>query len=247
MKFPITQLEVETRSTCNRVCRGCLRNSHPDKEVVSAWHETHEMSVDTFYEIFRRARELGFSGNVCLSHYNEPMQDTRLADLASLVKGMGFQYVFACTNADYINAEIASRLDEFFDMLYVALYVWRSQPLNLEEHENWLRSKFKKTKLNFVSTDHMATHFSPLFPVEELAAANIDKPCMEPAKRTIINHKCEMLMCCDDLVGNFGLGNIHDSSLEELWYGEKHQEAIFALAQPGGRRKFDYCKTCPRG
>src|SRR5690242_4080275 len=74
-----SQLEIETKSTCNRTCDFCIRNSHPDREAVKPWFEENEMPADTVLRLMREAQAIGFRGTVCLQHYNEPLQDPRLA------------------------------------------------------------------------------------------------------------------------------------------------------------------------
>jgi hypothetical protein len=57
-----------------------------------------------------------------------------------------------------------------------------------------------------------------------------------------------MLMCCDDMTGNFDLGNISNNIVETLWYGEKHQRLVSALQKKDGRKVpgNEHCLTCPR-
>src|SRR5689334_9206367 len=89
-----SELVIETRSTCNRTCDFCIRNSHPDREAVKPWFEEREMPADTVMRLFREAQAIGFRGVVCLQFYNEPLEDPRLPEFAALAKGMGFSYVF---------------------------------------------------------------------------------------------------------------------------------------------------------
>ena len=85
-----------------------------------------------------------------------------------------------------------------------------------------------------------------LFPVKLLSERYAGNPCGEPIKRMIVNHRGDMLMCCDDMIGNFALGNVHEQSLEELWFSERHQDLLLALEQPGGRACHQHCLSCPR-
>ena len=64
--------------------------------------------------------------------------------------------------------------------------------------------------------------------------------------RMIVDYRGEMLMCCDDIVGLFNLGNVRDHTVEELWNSPKHVEIMATLAVPGGREAYGYCRTCPR-
>jgi radical SAM protein with 4Fe4S-binding SPASM domain len=237
------QLEIETKSTCNRSCDFCIRNSHPDRKAVEPWFEENEMPTDTVMRLFREAQALGFYGVVCLQHYNEPLQDARLPTFGALAKGMGFSYVFTCTNGDYLNEARAAELDGKFDEILVALYM--NEPTK-SKREAWIRTLFAKTSLTFTGGVAIPTHWSPVFPVEALAKKHAGNPCSEPLRRMIINHRGDMLMCCDDMIGHFELGNVRDHTLEELWYGERHQDLVLALLEAGGRSAHPHCLSCPR-
>ncbi len=237
------QLEIETRSTCNRTCEACIRNSHPDRDAVAPWFEENEMPAETVMRLFNEAQQMGFRGLVCLQHYNEPLQDARLAMFGALAKGMGFSYVFTCTNADFLSEARAAELDGKFDEIIVALYM--GEP-NKSKREAWVRTLFHKTKLSFTGGVFIPTHYSPLYPVASLAKKHAAHACSEPIRRMVINHRGDMLMCCDDMTGHFDLGNVRDRSLEELWYSERHQDLVLALERPGGRAAHPHCLSCPR-
>jgi hypothetical protein len=238
------QLEIETSSTCNRYCTTCIRNSHPDKTVISAWFETHLLAQETFETACLQAIGLGFRGALCMQHYNEPLQDPRIIELGRFAKTLPFSQVFLCTNADLIDEDMANRLDGVFDNLQIALYVAnREQQL---KRETWLKTQFKKTPLYFTQGLHIPTHFSPEFDVVSLAENYRERPCSQPYIRMILNHKGQMLLCCDDVIGNFELGTFPEKSLEELWFAERHQDMLLTLQQNGGRHHHAYCESCPR-
>ena len=134
-------------------------------------------------------------------------------------------------------------LDGAFDVMVVALYMDEEAQ---KRRTDYLKKLFRKTVLSFTGGAYIPTHHSPLFDLVSLGNAHRHRPCTLPQQRLIINHRGDCLLCCDDLINNFGLGNIRDHTLEELWYGEKHQQIIRALELAGGRNKYPYCASCPR-
>jgi radical SAM protein with 4Fe4S-binding SPASM domain len=237
------QLEIETSSRCNRTCAACIRNSHPDREALRPWFEDALLPTETIQRIYREAQALGFAGLVCLQHYNEPLLDERLAELGRQAKSDGFSYVFTCTNGDFVNESKAAELDGCFDEILVALYM--GEPAK-SRREAWLRSSFHRTRVTFTGGEFLPAHFSPLHDVSRLAAQHRGLACREPPRRMIINHRGDMLFCCEDVIGHFELGNIRTHSLEELWFGERHQSLVRALQEPGGRSAHPHCLSCPR-
>jgi radical SAM protein with 4Fe4S-binding SPASM domain len=106
---------------------------------------------------------------------------------------------------------------------------------------------FHQTEIAFTGGGHMATHYSPFPWLNDAIVARRQEPCLYDAQeRLIIYHRGEMLMCCDDIGGEFNLGNINDSTLADLWWSERHQEIVTTLATAGGRAKYPFCWDCPR-
>ena len=238
-------IDFETISTCNRFCPTCLRNSHPNREELRTWFVPHLLSIDLIKDALKQCIELGFKGGVCLSHYNEPLMDERLPEIAELAKNYGqFSPVFLNSNGDFLTEQLAKDLDGKLDRIIISLYM--KEPLKSERAE-WIKTLFHKTHPDIITmSDHIPTHFSPKFPVEELARRYIDNPCREPTIRVIINHRRQFLLCCDDVIGNFDLGTFPETSIKDYWFGEKRQKLENDLAHNGGRRKHEYCSSCPR-
>jgi radical SAM protein with 4Fe4S-binding SPASM domain len=69
-------------------------------------------------------------------------------------------------------------------------------------------------------------------------------PCHRPLIRMIIQYDGEVANCCEDTYGAFRLGNVHKTSLRELWFSERHTQVIENLAQ-GRREMYDLCARCP--
>jgi len=238
-------IDFETISTCNRTCPTCIRNSHPEREKVQSFFELNLLPTKIVRLALDQCAELGFTGGVCLSHYNEPLMDNRIADIAILAKSYGqFKPIFLNTNGDFLTEELAQSLDGVLDKIIVSLYM--DEPKK-SERGNWIKTLFNHTEPVIITmSDHIATHFSPAFDVEELAKQHIDNPCGEPATRVIINHRQQYLACCDDVVGNFDMGTFPETSIHDHWFGGKRQSMIINLREKGGRRKYEYCSSCPR-
>jgi hypothetical protein len=236
-------LDLETMSDCDRRCPTCLRNSHPNREVVAPWFKQNYMSMKMIRKILDQADEMEFRGSVCLSHYNEPLMDSRLPEIAKIAHTRFYTYFN--TNGDFLTEDLAHQLDGNVDKIIVSLYM--DEPIKSKRAE-WIKTLFHKTEavVNTVS-DHMVTHFSPRPELKSLIEQNIGNRCLEPQLHCIINHRGQYLLCCDDMIGNFGLGSFPEIGLEDYWFGDKHMSIYNALKQQGGRRLFPYCTSCPRG
>jgi radical SAM protein with 4Fe4S-binding SPASM domain len=203
------------------------------------------LPTDTFKSIIDQAVEMGFTGNVCLQHFNEPLLDVRLAELAEYVKSRKeiTGLLTACTNADLMTPELAETFDGLFDQFTVALYM--EEPMKSKRAE-LLLSMFKKTELYFTEGAHHVTHFSPFTNLDAAITDCADLPCT--SFNSILYIACDgtILQCCEDYVGHFDLGNVHTSTIKEIWESETYMSLIDDLSEAGGRRKHEYCTNCPR-
>ena len=132
--------------------------------------------------------------------------------------------------------------DGILNRIVVTLYM--NEPKKSERAE-WVHTLFDKTICDVITQSaHIPTHFSPAFDVEGLAEKYKTHPCSEPSMRIIINHRGQYLLCCDDVIGNFGLGTYPEKSLEQQW--KEKMEIQSKLHVKGGRKWHSYCESCPR-
>lgn len=238
-------LDFETVSTCNRVCPTCMRNSNPNKALVADWFMPNYLPEYLIYMAIRESLLIdSFSKSVCLNHYNEPFTDHRISDIAWTIRDTWSDIdLYMHSNGDLITESLVKDIDGALDKIIITLYM--DEPVKTKRAE-WLASLFQRTQTVFVTEMiHGApVHFSPKFPVKQLAEEHIDHTCMEPSMRVAINHRRQYLMCCDDMTGNFGLGKYPEISIRE--HLEQKMKMQERLMQFGGRRDFPHCTTCPR-
>jgi hypothetical protein len=213
-------IDFETISSCNRICPTCIRNSHPERDKVQSWFESNYLPIDTIKLALDQCVELGFTG------YNR------------------FDPIFLNSNGDFLTEELAQSLDGVLDRMLIALYM--DEPKK-SERARWIESIFHTTDaIPLTQADHIPTHFSPKFNVQELAKRYSGRRCGEADIRVIINHRSQYLLCCDDVVGNFDLGYFPEISIKDMWFGERRTTIANNLKEDGGRHKHPYCATCPR-
>jgi hypothetical protein len=213
--------------------------------LLQPWFERNYLPIETIQMALDEVVEMGFTGGICLSHYNEPLMDERIVEIAQLAKSYGvFEPIFLNTNGDFLTEGFAQSLDGILDKMLISLYM--PEPIK-SKRAKWIKSLFHTTEaIPLIQSDHIATHYSPAFDVVRLAEEHINNKCHEPQIRVVINHQREYLLCCDDVVGNFDLGTFPEISIKDYWFGEKHQRIANDLKVNGGRRKHPYCASCPR-
>lgn len=238
------ELNIETQSTCNRACPTCLRQSYADQAALTGRFDVHQMPTALVLSLLDQAAAMGFRGRVCMQHFNEPLQDARIAEFGRYAKGLGAFAggVYLNTNGDYLTQELVAELDGAFDWLNVALYSGNKARRGAQ-YTDW----FKQTRLTFTAGEHVVTHFSLFGNLQaEIAAVQL-QPCEREAQmRCIIGYDGKMMLCCEDIGAEYDLGNAHDTPLADLWFGERHAGILATLQRLGGRLAYDYCRICPR-
>jgi len=232
-------LDIETSSLCNRRCATCIRNSNPNREEMADWFEQRLMPMETIKAILDQAVAARYHYGVILSHYNEPLLDPRLVEIATLARSYRRFLVRLVTNGDALTPELASRLDGVLNDITISLYMPAGK--ERERKRELLKSLFRKTRLFITDGVHGIVHFHPA----GNPARVINDPCLR-TKRMIINHRGQYLLCCDDVTGHFDLGRFPETSLVDYWRGQKRREIVERLANAGGRKFHPYCMTCPR-
>jgi len=238
-----SRLVIETQSNCNRACATCLRTTYPDKERIAERAALRPMPTELVYKVIDDAVRMGFCGQVCLSFFNEPLLDARLADFGRRARGTGvFSEVYANTNGDLLGEVNVRDLDGAFDHLNVAVYGEHAA-----ERKDRIRDLFRETKVRFTSGQHSVTHFSPCPSLEQAVTLVRGLPCRTRARmRCIIAYTGDMRLCCEDIAGEWALGNVRARSVEDLWFSPQHVAILLRLGRPGGRASFPYCAICPR-
>lgn len=229
-------LDIETSSACNRHCATCIRNSNPNRSEVASWLSQHLLPLPTIASILEEASSMGFRGRLYLSHFNEPLLDPRIVEIANMARSCGRFTVSLVTNGDLLTQELAARLDGVLHRIVVSLYDIGREALRVRKL--WLNHVFRKTQV-WIRGVHVPAHFSPTI------HQHVDEPC-EHTQRVIINHRGDYLLCCEDMIGHFDLGRFPEVDLPSYWAGEKRKEVTTALSQPGGRHRYAYCESCPR-
>ena len=230
------QLTIETQSDCNRTCNTCLRQSHPD----GPRNGRAQMPTEMVFDLIDQGAALIPHGWLCLQFFNEPLLDERLPKFAAYARGK-YREVMVNTNGDYLSPEVAEQLDGTVDRLHVALYGG-----NKAGREASIRERFGQTRLTFTDGQHYITHYSPFTNLQEAIDECCVQPCVREVQlRMIVSYSGEMLMCCEDIAGEWDLGSAAQQPLQELWFSPEHRAALEELSQPGGRRHW-YCQICPR-
>lgn len=78
---------------------------------------------------------------------------------------------------------------------------------------------------------------------KEYSDYNPDFVCAQPFQRLFILYEGTCTPCCLDVRREYGLGNIYEKNVKEIWHGEKLTE-LRELHKNGRYKEIDICKKC---
>jgi hypothetical protein len=207
--------------------------------VVKERFANHFLSSRLIVKMCDQLIEMGYTGNVCLSHFNEPLLDKMIGRIARLFHGQHrFHSVYFHTNGDFLDEAWAKDLDGSLNRIVVSLYM--DDPLRTARAKQ-IQGMFTQTKIDIVTSPHLTTHFSPNPDRDSRIEAHKQGGCKLPETTCIINYRGQYLLCCEDMTGEFNLGTFPETGIADYWYGDKHVGVM------GSVRGHPYCQICPKG
>jgi radical SAM protein with 4Fe4S-binding SPASM domain len=188
-------------------------------------------------------------------HYSEPLLDKRNVQLAREARARGMR-PYLHTNGDVLRRDqaLCEEVRSVYELIVVGLYDYETNE-ELETAKRYWRDRLAKANLEFspigrsgIRSAHSIGVPRALVPSDSRMAVPdltfAGAPCHRPLIRMIVQHDGEMCNCCEDTHGAFGLGNVYESSLEELWFSERHARIVADLIA-GRRQKYALCRNCP--
>jgi radical SAM protein with 4Fe4S-binding SPASM domain len=214
------------------------------------------MATERILDLLDQAKAMGFRGQVAFYHYSEPLLDERNVMLACEARKRGMR-PYLHTNGDVLrrNDRLCNEVSEIYELIVVGLYDYRTKE-ELDESQRYWYERLPFANLSFspiglaggagsarsIGVPRALVPPDPRMSIPDLVFTNA--PCHRPLIRMLIQYDGTMCHCCEDIHGSFHLGNVHQTSLEQLWFSEHHQKVIADLID-GARDKYQLCRACP--
>jgi 2-deoxy-scyllo-inosamine dehydrogenase (SAM-dependent)/8-amino-3,8-dideoxy-alpha-D-manno-octulosonate transaminase len=251
------RMQIESQSNCNRSCWFCPRTYDRAGKYLDETGRSvvRQMPTSKILDLLDQAQGLGFQGRVTFYHYSEPLLDQRNIMLAHEARKRGMR-PYLHTNGDVLKKDdgLCTELKRAYGLIVIGLYDYETNG-KLEEAKRYWRQKLAGANLEFspIGSSGARSAYSigvprALVPPDPRMAmpdfTYINAPCHRPLVRMLIQYDGEMCNCCEDTYGSFKLGNVYESSLEELWFSERHVQLVENLVA-GQRQKYELCRNCP--
>lgn len=230
------QVEIETNSRCNRACTICPRSTTKKEEGA--------MEMWLLKKILTELKNERFSGRISPVFYNEPTIDPNIEQIIREMRAyLPSAKILLYTNGSTADSELYSELsDAGVDLFNVSCFEG-----NLEKDGKKITSTIKelpdylKNKIRFrvLRATNILSNRGGLVRVPR---ANRKRVCVRASVNCVIAFNGDVLLCCNDYLGEYVLGNLKEKSLKEIWNSPEVVELHRELR--GGYFRKDICKKC---
>ena len=222
---------IEISTFCNRTCYYCpnLLEETP----------VEFMAEETFHEIIDQLKEINYSGIILYHFYNEPLLDKRLPNFIRYVKTNLPNCVSrVVSNGDFLSTDLADNLINagVLDIMITIHDI---------DGENFL-NKLRPVLTKYPEYIHVNTIHNQ--PISNRGGAikvkQLDKKdtCTDPLTSLTLDHKGNVLLCCNDYYRKHSFGNITHAKISKIWHSEDFSRLRKELRN--GVANLEICRKC---
>lgn len=228
----LQSIEINPVDICNRGCSFCPRGH--------GYPNTSDRLEDyTSLAINASLIDLNFNGHMTFTGFGEPLLHKRLERQIELItSGLDIKWVEVVTNGDMLTHDRALDL-VLSGVTHITVSMYDQD--DSKRFEDMLRG------LNVTLTvkhlyNGIPNEVNRVSQYKHLYADNIDRPCYLPFYRTFINYDGRVLLCCNDWNKQSCAGNVNDTMLRDIWFGDRMKAYRSDLLE--GRRVRTPCAGC---
>lgn len=221
----IIEVAIELSNLCNYAS---IHTKCPASQI----NEKKIMPLSDIENIVRQLLDINFKGTICFHIYNEPLMDPRLFFIIDYIKQrISDVKVLIYTNGYYLTDSLVKDLQNGFADIITATGYGQKEYNRLIN----LRIDIPYYVLRGELDDRLS------WGKENTYECNV--PCASLFSQVPIWVNGDVGLCCVDCYQKAVLGNIKNSSLEEILDSPKIRETMKSLLS-GKRKDVNYCKYC---
>ncbi len=234
-------VSFETRTLCNGHCAFCLasveNNPRPDRT----------MPWEIFEKCIAELRSIRYSGRVAFFVNNEPLLDKRMVDMvAHARRELPLAFLQISTNGIKLTGELAAaRREAGLNDFTVNSYVTdgKVRPDMTQAMSELPPEKRRKVRLYVRHEQEQITNRAGSAPNKPKLARPIPAFCAFPFTQINVIHDGSVSLCCNDLLAQEVMGNVTESGLLGVWFGERFRSVRKSLLARD-RRCTGVCEVC---
>jgi radical SAM protein with 4Fe4S-binding SPASM domain len=215
---------IETMSGCNYRCSFC-----PIGQIKLP---SGRMSMELYLRILDQLRD--FDGEIHPFLMNEPVLDKRIVEMCKLAKERTKARVVIQTNGSRLTEEVCDDLTRYATVI-----------VNDYTSDNSVIARLKMfrsaDKLILVDRSPDAVLSNRAGNVPERPVVKLDNFCVRPFEQLYIAHDGRVVLCCQDWSFEEIMGDATQSTLDEIWNGERYRQVRASLLR---KDRVGLCAKC---
>jgi len=239
--FPLfDSIEIETINRCNNTCSFCPVRKGVDPRPLA------KMERSLFDSIVGQLADVDYAGFVSLYSNNEPLIDSRIADLCKLTKqNLPNAKLFLSTNGILLTIDRFEELMRHLDCLHINNYNNQLTLLDPHKaiHEYCLKKRYyeQKTVIIMRKKDQMRSTRGGAAP-NRTTITPFKSSCVLPFTQMVVRPDGKVSLCCNDALGRVSLGDLAQDSVVDVWNSERYWNLRKSILN--GRKDLSLCRSC---
>lgn len=234
-------ISIETINRCNSTCAFCPVNRNAETRPFE------KMDEDLFKKIIAELKEMQYEGYLNLYVNNEPFIDTRIEDW----------YLYAHQQLPkakmllYTNGTLLDRTRFVKILPALEKCIINNYAENLKIHDNLLdiqkmiqenkKYQDKDITIQIRYIKEILTNRAGDAPNKKRKIKN-HMVCVMPYTDITIYPGGTVGLCCSDALEKTNLGNLRNSTIQEIWNSTQYQKLRKMIGQD--RSKYSFCEGC---
>ena len=236
-------VNIETTSFCNRRCDNC-----PNSIFNRSLQKNEKLlAEELFKKIIDDLKSIKFTGRISPHSFNEPLLDKRLVRLMKYAhNALPKAKLVIYTNGDFLDIIIMNDLYKAGVKSYViTLYGTHNEIEKNEKRMFDLKKYIKEKKMNIsLEINNFSSRSNLSNRGGLINVKNISKTlaCQSFTNPLVVNCEGDVILCCNDYLGQETFGNVEKESLLNIWNSER-----FKIIRKDVRNdlfNLNICKKC---
>lgn len=237
----LVDIELNVTELCSRHCTFCPRS---DRNVYK--NQNLNMSMETIVAFAEKCESEKYVGDVNIAGFGEPMLHPNLPEIVRTLRRHLKSYITVITNGDFLTKDsLKDLISVGLSRIVVSCYDGIEYKMKFEKLlegcgiDYYIRELWGDSD-TVIENNHFNSR-TGLVPVP--AKMKPGKQCSIPFYRMMFDWSGDVILCSEDWHRKEkGLGNINESSLKSLWFGNKLNSIRTNLH--AGNRCGNACKDC---
>lgn len=236
----LSVIEINPTELCNRTCSFCPRS---DPKIYP--NQNLNMSLETVKVLKNQLALTDYQGDIHITGFGEPLLNPDILELIHIFS-TGY-HTELITNGDRLlkgNITHQQLKSAGLNLLIVDCY-------DGESHVNFMNELLQSCEISYRIRDHYDDGTEKLIELYNFnnrggitKPKEVYRPCWMPFYKVFLDWNGDVRICCNDWSRKQKpFGNIHKTSIDDIWMSEEFVEVRKKLAK-GLRKDLPACKGC---